>query len=151
MATIRNQILDAIVTALNGAGKPADLTVDRFPVSNVDEADLPHGCVRPGRESVSRPSDKLRAYPLRERRLEVRIEFRVKATGDESPDEALDPLLAWATKALAADPTFGKLAIESEELEIAWEGDEADARFGLATITFSVLFTTNAHDQEKAR
>lgn len=151
MATIRKQILDAIVTALNGAGKPADLTVERFPVSNVEEASLPHVCVRPGRENVSRPSDKLRAFPVRERRMEVRIECRAQATGSQAPDEALDPLVAWVTKATSADPTFGKLAIESEELEIAWEGDEADARFGLATITFSVLFTTNAHDQEKAR
>lgn len=151
MATIRNQILDAIASKLNGAEKPAGLTVERFPVYNLEERSLPHVCVRPGREDVNRPSDKLRAYPVRERILSVRIECRVQVGLNESPDEALDPFVAWVTKALSEDPTFGKLATSTEEVGIEWESDEMDSRFGLATITFSVNYTTNASDQEKAR
>lgn len=149
MATIRNQILDAIVSRLNGAGKPAALTVARFPVSNIEEASLPHVAVVPGRESVDRPSDKMRAYPVRERRLTVRVECRAKASGiSQGPDEALDPLVAWTTKALLADATLGSLALECEESEISWQGDESDHRFGLAIVSFVVRYKTNSQDQE---
>lgn len=153
MASIRNQIIAAIVSELDGAGKPSGLTVERVPLANVEDTMLPHIAVVLVRESVSRPSsDKLRAFPIRERSLKVKLECRAVAAGPAFfPDEALDPLLCWSTKKLAANPTLGGLALEVEEAETEWESDAADANFGLASMYWTVRFATNSKDQEKGR
>jgi len=151
MTTIRNQIIGAFVTLLSATGKPSGLVVSRMQVTNKEEEDVFSIVVRPEREGIIRAEGKQRNYPIRSRSLSVRLECRAKCTTGQSPDEALDPLLAWITKALANEQTYAKLAVDSDESEITWEGENADSTFGLAIVTYGVNYITSRADQEKTR
>ncbi len=143
MATIRNQILSAIVTALDGAGKPTGLTVSRFGLAAVETAALPYMAVRCAAEKSSAIDG--RDGSAMERHLLVDIECR--ASG-ESPDEAVEPLIGWVTTALQGDRSLGGLATDLEEEGIEWSAEDAMEDLGLAVVRVRVDYDTDRNNQE---
>lgn len=148
MASIRTQIITAAKAKLEGAGKPAGLTVERFRLAGLRPSSLPHTLLRPNGETVQRRNpENLRGVSV-ERRLTLRLEHRVEVAYGQTVEEALDALTTWGTKALLSDPRLGGLAVDISEESISWEGDDAEADFGLATQDFTIRYTTKTADQE---
>lgn len=149
MASIRDRILAATVTALQSGGGPSGLTVKRFLLLNNEPSDLPLIAVRPIREDVVRAVAN-RNSPLVERTMRVALDCRVVAGSGQSVDQTLDPILTWATKKLInpAAPSLGGLAIDVEEESLEWDGDDADQNYGRCTLTLKIRFKTKTEDPE---
>lgn len=139
------QILQAIVNALEGEGKPSGSTVNRSRRQAVNPDELPMFSVYPLREDKKRATENRRS-PILDRRLLFRV--RCRAQGQ---DEALDPLRQWAVAALATDLSLGGLALEVLEEEEEWAAaDASDADYSVAEMSFSVRYQTARGDLTKA-
>lgn len=148
MASIRETILTAAVSQLQGAGKPAELTVERFRVFQVENGSLPFMVVRPVQEEV-RLATQNRLSPLVERDLRLAVECWAQAGTGLSVDQALDPVLTWAVKALVGigNGTLGGLAISVTEDAVEWDG-EAAQNYGRCTATFTIRYRTTTQNPE---
>lgn len=148
MATRREQILAAALTALNGAGKPTGFTAERSRSRPTTRAQLPFGNVFVASESVDYES----VTPQVRRTLDWGVAiFEVAKNADgEVSETVLDPLHLWVTESVLADPTFGGLAEYTYEQGTQWEMDEAEVVMATATITFQTVYVTHEADQESA-
>jgi len=139
------QILQAIVTALDADGKPAGVTVNRSRRQAVEASELPMFSVYPLREDIQRATENRRS-PLVSRSLLFRI--RCRAAGQ---DEALDPLRQWAVAALHGDPSLDGLALEILEDSTEWvPADASEGDYSIAEMNFNVRYTTARGDLTKA-
>lgn len=139
------QILDAIVAALSGPGKPAGLIIERSRRKAFEPGNLPHGAVYPLREDPALPREG-RTIKILDRRLRFLIRWRVR--GDDS---ALDPLRQWALTALHGSVTLGALLIDLQEMETEWNADDAsDADYSTADMVFIARYTTARADLTQA-
>lgn len=112
MSTRREQILAAVVTALNGAGKPGGVpTAARTRTADLTPANLPASTVYPVKEEA----EKANSVALN-RHLLVRIEHVGLASTGVTSDQAVDPLCSWAGKALGGS-RLGGLALDCIEHE----------------------------------
>ncbi len=137
------RLLQAVVAALDGAGKPAGLTVNRSRRQSIEKSQLPMISVYPIREEVTRATDNRRS-PLVERRLRVEVKCRV--VGD---DQANDALRKWAVQSVMADQSLGGLALEITEESTDWDADDAtDADYSVAAVDFVVRYSTSRFDPE---
>lgn len=142
MATIRDQILDAVVVALN-TGAPSGIPVARRRRFSSIEADsLPVVDVAPLIEPLSRVGGQ--SGPIVKRKLGFVV--RVWTAGD-APEIAADPIAAWVSKALAGN-RLGGLAHDIEEIGAKWMGNPMDSLYGLTEIEFSAQYQTKTADQE---
>lgn len=148
MASIRETILTAAVSQLQGAGKPSGLTVERFRTYQVEQGSLPFMVVRPVQEEV-RLATQNRLSPLVERDLRLAVECWAQAGTGLSVDQALDPVLTWAVKALVGTGggTLGGLAISVTEDAVEWDGDQSQG-YGRGIATFTVRFRTTTQNPE---
>lgn len=156
MASVREGIVDALVAAIDGVGKPAGLTVHRLRTRPIEQDSLPAILVYLPNESVDRDEGDLDGAdgdtgPSVERVLTVRTEFRVKVPTGTAPDTALDPLYVWAVQAVTADGTLGGLALDVREAGTAWDLEEKNVAMAAAVTTFAVLYHTSATDPEESR
>ena len=142
MATLRKKLLDAIRAALAGPGKPAGLTVASRSAPPSEEDALPRVAVSRVREEVNK--EHVRS-PVVERKLRVRLDFW--AGGDE-PEDVLEPLLAWGTAVMLADPSWGRLGFDTIEESTEWDTEQADTAYGRASVEFTLRYVTKTKDQE---
>lgn len=137
------RILQAVVAALNGANKPAGVTVNRSRRQSIEKSQLPMISVYPIREEVTRATDNRRS-PLVERR--VRVEVKCRVVGD---DQANDALRKWAVQSVMADQSLGGLALEITEQSTDWDADDAtDADYSVAAMEFVVRYSTSRFNLE---
>lgn len=142
MATLRERIIAAALTALN-TGRPADVPeATRLKTTPYEATQLPAMTIYPVREDVEDVGGRF--GPIVKRALTLRIECR--ATG-EPVDQKLDPLLAWATKALSGN-NLGGLVIDIAEIGTEWAVEPAEAVHGIALVDFTALYATKTNDQE---
>ena len=144
MSSVRSQILDAILAALNGTGTPAP--AERFRTTNVEMADLPRILVHPATEDIQKVSPNPRS-PLMERRVVFKLDLLATFTGTTSPDQAIDPLLVWVTSQIFKDPGFGARAIETQETRLEWDAETVDSGLAKCTVEISVRYHTKTTDQ----
>jgi len=131
------------VAALNGAGKPAGVTVNRSRRQSIEKSQLPMISVYAIREEVTRATDTRRS-PLVERRLRVQVKCRI--VGD---DQANDPLRKWAVQAVMADQSLGGLCTEITEESTDWDADDGtDADYSVAAVDFLVRYVTSRFNLE---
>lgn len=143
MSSMREQVLLAVVAALDGHGaKPEGTTVHRWRTRPVEQDELPAAVVYQVREATQD-----RATALLDRTLRVRVEARVRAVG-ESPDQALDPLLTWIVRAMTEDPKFGGVAADTTEQETTWDAADLDRILGAAAVDFDIQYQTTRQDPE---
>ena len=150
MASIREQIIQAVVAALDGSGKPAGLTVHRYRTRPLEKDDLPAQVVYPAGTGGA-VAETVRLYGgtndvLRE--LRVRIESRVMGA---QPDQLLDPLYIWAVKAVMSDPTLGGLAHEIREEATSFDAVEFEQPVGASATDIIVEYVTSQDDPEIQR
>src|SRR6185295_10686825 len=122
------QIVDAMLTKLNGPGAPVTAERDRG-------LELPPGAA--GSIVIRRFKELGERFgpqgPLLKRILIVAAECRASGSAAESADEALDPLLEWVTATLGGE-RLGGLAHEVVEAEIKFEQVQGDVRYAKATV-----------------
>lgn len=149
MASIRSQILDRLKTNLDGAGKPAGVTVELLRLSNLEGVYLPSIIIRITGEDVSLARPDNDRCPVVDRSLRVVFECRAEAAEGQTIEDAIDALTNWVTKAVQTDPRLGGLAIGSRENSTEWQGEEtADGTYALAVVTFTIRYQTKTNDQE---
>lgn len=139
MSTQRERIMSAVVAALDAPDRPAGLTVHRFRARPFGAEALPAMVVFPRSERVE-TSDFM---GNQQRTLSLRVECRV--TGDV-PDTALDPLYAWAVRAILQDEALAGLTMMVREESVLWDAEAADVVYGAAAIDFEITYQTAGDD-----
>lgn len=118
MASERDGILAAIVAAIDAAGKPAGLVVDRFRVRPRDpSAGGAVGVYFAGETVALRAKAVAPAGPAVTRTMKVRAAIQMLAATDPA-DVALDPLYVWVVRQVLSDPTVLALVREIAEREL---------------------------------
>jgi len=153
MSTIREQIVSAAVQAL-ATGAPAGVpgpvrtrldspSTDQLPALTVYQG---VETVEPMREAKTGTASR---GPIVRRSVLLSVEVLTKAGAGEEPDKAADPILAWATAALAAVGSFGGLANgPADEIGTKFEYEQAETSFCRATQTYRVDYQSRADDAE---
>lgn len=153
-ASIREQIVEAIVAALSDPSGPAGLTVHRARARPLTQDELPaqvvyvveERSVVAGNVAFTTPTALTGALvgSLTEHQLLLRVETRV--AGDP-PDVALEPFVVWATQQVLKDPSFGELAINALEYDTKWTAQEASTGvFGATSQDFVIQYFSLAAD-----
>jgi hypothetical protein len=146
VATIREQIVERVVAALTGGSPPAGLTVHRERTRTLELDDLPAVVVKDVKESKPRPIQSNYKAPLVERDISITLEFRAAGSSGVSPDQAIDPLYAWAMVQIFKDESFGGLANGVEEGETVWHSKEGDTLLAASTTYLSIKYRTSRID-----
>lgn len=142
----RESILVAALAALNGAGKPAGVTVHRQRTRPIDKDALPAMVVYTLSEATTR-GDGPRGYKAR-RGVRVRVECRMSVADETPADTAIDPLVSWVVKAMMTDPQWGELAHNTQEDATTWDADESDLVYAAAAVDFTIDYVTAAGDPD---
>lgn len=146
MASIRMQALAAMVTALNGAGKPAAVTVHRQRALPIERDTLPAVVLYVIEEQAQGVPEA--GFSLTARQCTVRAECRVSCATTEVPDDVLDPVVTWVVQALASDPQLGGLANFLTEQHTSWDAVAADKVYAAAAVDFLMAYDTATSNPE---
>jgi hypothetical protein len=156
MSSRRDLILDALLTTLDGAGKPTGLTVSRSRTTAFASTQLPGQAIYAVSEQIiERTARGMDNKTLVKRRLTIYVETRV-AAGVTTTDQALDQYLSWAVQALCAVQSVGvdgnskPLAHDITEEGTVWDAVEQDAAFAGARQAFDVTYTTSGSGPDAA-
>lgn len=147
MSTIREQIIEAAVVAVNVGAPTGVPACVRTLMQPSEQVQLPSITCFPFREVINDRSATGRWGPIITRDLYLR--FVVYAQG-EPADQALDPILAWLTQALGGQQ-FGGLANDTVEHEINWQYDEGTFQVAAASVDFRVEYQTLRADATKTQ
>lgn len=98
------------------------------------------------REVTSPPTN--RTFGVASRSLNLAVQCAVPVVNVEDADDAIEPLLNWAVKALALS-TLGGLAVNIREETTDWSPVQADVVYMIATILFVVEYQTKRDDMER--
>lgn len=153
MSTIREQIVSAAVLALATdapTGVPAPVRT-RLDSPSADQ--LPALTVYQAAETVESMRDAKAGMtsrgPVVRRSLLLSVEVLTKAGAGSQPDQAADPILAWATAALTAAGNFGGLANgPADEIGTKFEFEQAETSFCRATQTFRIEYQSRSDSAE---
>jgi hypothetical protein len=150
VTSIRLQILRAIETALNGPGKPSDVTIYFDRIRPIEKESLPAIFIDLVRDTTPKPlAGQVYGAPLSEFDMQVILECRAQGALDVGPETALDPLYIWCVKAMKADEKFGGLAngVQQQGTErFSREGEIPVAAMG---VHFAVKYRTATGDPTK--
>lgn len=142
MATIRQQILAAMVTALN-TGAPAGVPqATQRRVTPRELSELPKIDVAPAQETKTQTDGALGPFSNRV----MNVVVRCWVSGD-APEVAADPIVAWVTTALESN-RLGGLAENIQETASSWVYDVGETVLGVVEITFEVSYLTARTNQE---
>jgi len=146
MAHVRKQIRDAIVTATTGLSITGS-NVFRSRIYPIEQTKLPGLCIFTKSEAVE--FDTLTMSRSVNRVLDVTIEAYVSATTNY--DNTLDQIAVEVEEALAADPTLGSLAKDTQvtafEADFSGDGEQPVA---IGRFTVTVQYRTSETDVETA-
>lgn len=151
--SVRLQVADAAKAKLeigsvtvNGTArtKPTGLTVHRFPNRPLSTDALPAIVLF----FVESPKPRYEASDTVDRVLNLVCESRAYVPAGVPPDDAVDPLINWATLALLSDESLGGLAEKIDEGPTLWEAVEEGQRHARARTVFEITFITLRNDPE---
>lgn len=146
MAHVRKQIRDAIVAATTGLSITGS-NVFRSRIYPIEQTKLPGLCIFTKSEAVE--FDTLTMSRSVNRVLDVTIEAYVSATINY--DNTLDEIAVEVEEALAADPTLGSLAKDTQvtafEADFSGDGEQPVA---IGRFTVTVQYRTSETDVETA-
>jgi hypothetical protein len=146
LASVREQIVAALVAALSAGGGPAGLTVHRERTRPIEIDSLPSILVYAD-DDVPKPlAQQTYDAPLTERHLSLSIECRAAGSSGVAVDQALDPILVWAASAVRADEKFGGLASGVEEGRTVWSSRETDTQVAAAKWSITIRYRTSRLD-----
>jgi hypothetical protein len=143
--SIREQIMTALIAALSSGG-PSGLTVHRERTRPIETDSLPAIMVYADDDVPATLAKQIYKAPLTERQLSIALECRAAGSSGVSVDEALDPILVFATQTIFANEQFGDLASGVEEGRTVWSSKEGDAPVAAAKISFTIRYRTSRLD-----
>lgn len=148
--TLTEQIMQAIVAALGGVGKPAALTVLRALRRPTDNGELPVAIVRAKLETVAK-AHPAAISPVVRRTLTVLVTLRAQGI-----DADLDAYRAWTIAAVmqawkTTGSSLSTLATEIEEVQHDWDPRSMEQLAAVADyaeddVSFLVHYETNRYD-----
>lgn len=146
MSSVREQVIAAVMTALN-TGRPGGVpATERTRMLALEASQLPSTVLVPRRESVQFKGG--RWSPLVERTLTVELEHRALGSAGVTPDQAADAQLSWPVKALCGN-TLGGLAMEIRETGTEWGYSDEGQPGVLASQSFEIAYTTRVADADQ--
>jgi len=152
VASIREQIILAVIALFSGAGAPAGLTVHRERTRPIESDSLPAILVYCDDDA---PVTLLKQQfaPLVTRNLILHVECRAQGSTTNPPDAALDPLLVWVTQQLTQNEKFPTSAVPPvnlgngvEEGKTTWISKEGDQLYAAAAMEWTVKYRTSRLD-----
>lgn len=158
MASRKEQLVLAVMAALNGGSRPGDVPAfvrtrlivpapEDLPANTVvlksDIPQIPYPS-RPGSESA-----RASRGPRIQRLIRLQIECLTKAEASGAADSETDPSLVWATKALQTGGGLGIARREPDELGIEYEYDQAACSYCRATQLVEYTIETRTDDPER--
>jgi hypothetical protein len=138
MATKREQILEAIKTALTSS-VTLGATVYRSRVTPLARGESPAVIVEPVRNDVEQNT----CLPTLDHSMQVRVAVIVRG---EIPDQLADPVIAAAHSAIMADLTLGGIAIDVQPGETEFTMQDADQPVGVIFSIYIVRYRTSVGD-----
>jgi hypothetical protein len=138
MASKREQILEAIKTALTGSAT-LGATVYRSRVTPLARGESPAVIVEPVRNDVEQNT----CLPTLDHSMQVRVAVIVRG---EIPDQLADPVIAAAHSAIMADLTLGGIAIDVQPGETEFTMQDADQPVGVIFSIYIVRYRTSVGD-----
>ncbi len=146
MASIREQIADAVIAALVDPAGPAGLNVHRERTRPIEQDKLPAILVYfEDEEPTPLEKQKFQA-PLTQRHLGLVLEMRAVPSAGQAPDEAIDPLYCWSVQQVMKDEKFGGLAMGVTEGPTKWMAKEADVIYAGAALHLTIHYRTSRLD-----
>jgi hypothetical protein len=140
MQSLREQLIQAVVTSLTPVAAAQGATLRRQPTIPTDRAHSPALLVCPEAETVRRVNERC------ERELTLRLVAVSFGTETETPEPIADRLLTAAHLALFADVTLGGLALGIKELDCDWQQDDADMEAAAIPARYQLTYRTLVSD-----
>jgi hypothetical protein len=141
--TVREQIVQAVLAALNGPGKPESVPAcERVSYTAASSGNVPRMMLYPVKETVER----VNRGPLVKRELTVRVDCRAAALAAEHADALANDMVAWATKALAGS-RLGGLAHDVAEIAVDWSFEPSEYLLVEVSLEFAITYQTQVSDQ----
>lgn len=141
MSTIREQLIEAAVAAVNNGAPTGVPTCVRTLMQPTEQAQLPAITAFPIREEIDNTKTG-RWGPLITRTLYLR--FVIYASGDPA-DSALDPIVEWVSRTLGGSQ-LGGLAQDAVEHELTWQYDEGNYAVAALAMDFRITYQTLLND-----
>jgi hypothetical protein len=145
----RETVLAAFAALVNGASKPSGLTVVRFGVEPIEQADLPLVLIYPIEESAERIGS--RQGHLTQQRLVVRCEVTANlGSAGQAADAALDGIYQWIVSQVCANNgDLGVAANGCNYLGASWDADMKERTYARANYDFAVMYQNAVADTTK--
>lgn len=143
MQSIREQLLQNVVTLLVPVVMVQGATLRRQPTVPTDRAHSPALLVYPETETVRRVNECC------ERELTLRLVAVSFGTDTETPEPLADRLLTSAHLALFTDVTLGGFALGLKELDCDWQQEDADMEITAIPARYQITYRTLANDLSK--
>lgn len=140
MQSIREQLIQAVVTCLTPVATDQGATIRRQPTVPTDRAHCPALLVFPESETVRRVNERS------ERELTLQLVAVSFGTETEAPEPIADRLMTAAHAALMSDVTLGGLALGIRELDCDWQQDDADMEAAAIPARYQITYRTLASD-----
>jgi len=143
MSTVRQQVRDAAIDAINASRDPdlPEATKRRWVPG--ESAQCPMISVFFVEEPVSGIGG--RHGGLIERQLRIAVQCIDSTDLPQFSDDAVEPMLAHVVERLG-NTNLGGLALDIVELSTKWEAATADRHYIAATMLWSINFQTKRHD-----
>ena len=139
--SIREQILQALMTTLAPVATAQGATLRRSPVHGVPREASPALLVFPESDAiVERPNDRVG------RQLVIRLVALARETSAGPPEALADRILVAAHAALFRNANLGGLALGLRELDCEWDVEDADAGAAAIPARYQITYRTQFHD-----
>lgn len=135
MSSIREQIIVAVVAALNVGSPPA--VTERTRLSAIEDSGLPSIVVFPLDDTAEEIGGG--GGPIVRSRLKLGFELRAKGTAIARADTAVDALYVWLIKKVAGNQ-LGGLAIDIVEGDTSFRFESGENPMCLATVDMTVVY-----------
>lgn len=143
MASIRAQIIDDLLAALNVSGRPSGIpAAERLRLEQFDDADLPAIAVYPKSDFVMPATS--RGGPVNKRELVVAIECRA---GGDTAEADLDELVVWVSQALYS--TDSTLIHDALEASTTFNFDLGRVLHGQAVVLVTIHYQAARSSQDR--
>ncbi len=139
MSTIREQIIEAVLTVLNTSTPPGVPACTRLKMEPMSASDLPAMTIFPMREEVQ-PAKGGRFAPFVERILTVKIVMEAAGSDTTTADQAVDPMAAWISQ--LGGSTLGGVALDTEEGQSEWLYQEGDFPYAALATELMIHYRT---------
>ena len=150
MASIREQITEALITALNTDTPAGVPQCERSRGFATDTSVLPVMLFYPIHEEVQKVGP-IGIGPVAKRSLNIRIDIRAESPAEGEPiDKVLDPMISWVSKALVNNKLNG-LVHDIAETGIDWQIEMSDQQYGIATVDLVVQYQTLSNNAERTK